>query len=177
MQALATNNQPGGSGKPGTFVTKRTVLGLLLVAPLLTACYVVPVHPDGRVYPPPGTAIGTGPAPVTSYPVTIAGAPGPVVLTARLYPSNDIAARNGVIAGSVTSPQDGKGVFTIPYNGESLSGEATRTTAGGVRSGIANASGPRGNYVRCNYRMNGATQGTGECLFSDGARFQLHVGS
>ena len=165
--------------KPSLFATKRTVLGLLLVAPLVTACYVVPVHPDGRVYPPAGTTVGAFPAPVnvSSYPVTIAGAPGPVVLTARLYPSNDVAARNGVIAGSVTSPTDGKGVFTIPYNGESLSGEATRTTAGGVHSGVANASGPRGNYVRCNYRMNGAAQGTGECVFSDGARFQLHVGS
>ena len=70
----------------------------------------------------------------------MAGAPGPVVLTARLYPSNDIAARNGVIGGSVTSPTDSKGVFTISYNGESLPGEATRTTLGGVHTGIANAS-------------------------------------
>ena len=175
MKALAN----GKSGNPGISVTRRTVLSLLLITPLLTACYVVPVHPDGRVYPPPGMSAGTAPvpAPAFSYPVTVAGAPGPVVLTARLYPSNDIAARNGVIAGSVTSPTDGKGVFTIPYNGESLSGEATRTTLGGVHTGVANASGPRGNYVRCNYRMNGAAQGTGECVFSDGARFQLHVGS
>ncbi len=152
----------------------RHVLAALLAAPLLTACYVVPVHPDGRVYPPGATA----PATPTSapYPVVVAAPPGPVVFTARLYPSNDIAARNGVIAGSVTSPQDGKGVFTIPYAGDTLSGEATRTTAGTVHSGVANASGPRGTFVRCNYRMNGTTQGTGECLFSDGARFQMHVG-
>ena len=178
MKAITNSNRPGDSGKTSPLVSKRTALGLLLIAPLLTACYVVPVHPDGRVYP-PGTSAANFPAPVqlSSYPVTIAGAPGPVVLTARLYPSNDIAARNGVIAGSVTSPQDGKGVFTIPYNGDSLSGEATRTTVGIVHTGVANASGPRGNYVRCNYRMNSAAQGTGECLFSDGARFQLHVGS
>lgn len=149
----------------------RHVLAALLAAPLLTACYVVPVHPDGRVYPPGSVSPTSAP-----YPVPVAAAPGPVVLTARLYPSNDIAARNGIIAGSVTSPQDGKGVFTIPYAGDTLSGEATRTTAGTVRSGVANASGPRGTYVRCNYRMNSVTQGTGECLFSDGARFQMHVG-
>ena len=154
----------------------RHVLAALLAAPLLTACYVVPVHPDGRVYPPPGST-APFPAPVSApYPIVIAAPPGPVVFTARLYPSNDIAARNGIIAGSVTSPQDGKGVFTIPYGGDSLSGEATRTTAGTVHSGVANASGPRGTFVRCNYRMNSATQGTGECLFSDGARFQMHVG-
>lgn len=151
-------------------LAKRNVLALLLAAPLLTACYVVPVHPDGRVYPPPGTTVGGAPITVIATP------PGPVVFTARLYPSNDIAARNGIIAGSVTSPQDGKGVFTIPYNGDTLSGEATRTTTGTVHAGVANGSGPRGNYVRCNYRMSNAAQGTGECLFSDGARFQMHVG-
>ena len=150
----------------------RHILAALVAAPLLTACYVVPVHPDGRFYPPTGSTTLV-PAP---YPIVIAAPPGPVVFTARLYPSNDIAARNGIIAGSVTSPQDGKGVFTIPYGGDTLSGEATRTTAGTVHSGVANASGPRGTYVRCNYRMNSVTQGTGECLFSDGARFQMHVG-
>jgi hypothetical protein len=149
---------------------KRNVLAALLAAPLLTACYVVPVHPDGRVYPPAGTTVGSAPV------AAIAAPPGPVVFTARLYPSNDIAARNGIIAGSVTSPQDGKGVFTIPYSGDTLSGEATRTTTGTVHSGVANASSPRGTYVRCTYRMNNASQGTGECLFSDGARFQMHVG-
>ncbi len=185
MKTLATpdtaSNSAKCAAKTGLFAAKRTALGLLLATPLLTACYVVPVHPDGRVYPPSAanSAASTFPAPVnmSSYPVVIAAAPGPVVLTARLYPSNDIAGRNGVIAGTVTSPTDGKGVFTIPYGGESLSGEATRTTLGGVHNGVANASGPRGNYVRCTYRMNGAAQGTGECLFSDGARFQLHVGS
>lgn len=153
-------------------LAKRNVLALLLAAPLLTACYVVPVHPDGRVYPPSGSH-----SPVPGAPITIIAAPPPpVVYTARLYPSNDIAARNGIIAGSVTSPQDGKGVFTIAYAGDTLSGEATRTTAGTVHSGVANASEPRGTFVRCNYRMNNASQGTGECLFSDGARFQMHVG-
>lgn len=142
----------------------RAALFAALSAPALAACYVVPVQPDGRPYP----------APVVAVPV--APPPGPQVFSARLYPANDIAARIGVIAGSVTSPSDGKGVFTVPYGGETLAGESTRTSAGGVHLGMANASGPRGTYVRCNYRMNGSSQGTGECLFSDGARFQLHVG-
>ena len=153
---------------------RRTIFALLLAAPMVTACYVVPVHPDGRVYPPAGTAVSTAPAAAVQTPPAVA--PPPVVFTARLYPANEIAARNGIIAGSVTSPQDGKGVFTIPYNGDSLSGEATRTSAGGLHSGVANAAGPRGHFVRCAYRMNSVTQGTGECLFSDGARYQMHVG-
>lgn len=144
----------------------RSLLALACATPFLTACYVVPVHPDGRVYPPP--------SPSVAYPVPVA--PGPAIFTARLYPSNDIAARTGIIAGSVTSPQDGKGVFSIPYNGDNLSGEATRTSTGNLHAGVANASGPRGQYVRCTYRMNSASQGTGECVFSDGARFQMHVG-
>lgn len=151
----------------------RTLAGIALAIPLLAACYVVPVHPDGRVYPPPGTTT-TAPAPAQiSVP---AAAPIAVAYTARLYPANDIAARSGIIAGSVTSPQDGKGVFSIPYNGETLSGEATRTTSGSVNSGVANASSPRGAFVRCMYRMNNASHGTGECQFSDGARYQLHLG-
>lgn len=152
----------------------RGVAALTCALPLLTACYVVPVHPDGRVYPPPGTHVGSQ-APVQAAPIP-APAPGPVIFSARLYPANEAAARTGIIAGSVTSPQDGRGVFTIPYNGETLSGEATRTSAGNQHAGIANAASPRGIFVRCNYRMTSTTQGSGECLFSDGARFQMHVG-
>ena len=149
----------------------RGALAAVAAMPLVAACYLVPVHPDGRVYPPPGTGTASG----TPY-ATTAVAPAPIVLAARLYPANEIAARLGIIAGSVTSAQDGRGVFSIPYNGDNLSGEATRTTVGNVHTGVANASGPRGAFVRCNYRMNNTTQGTGECLFSDGARYQLHVG-
>ncbi len=151
----------------------RTLAGSVFAVPLLAACYVVPVHPDGRVYPPPGTTVAaSAPMVVQAPPAPI----GPLVYTARLYPANDIAARSGIIAGSVTSPQDGKGVFSIPYNGETLTGEATRTTSGAAHSGIANASSPRGAFVRCAYRMSNLAQGTGDCLFSDGARYQLHLG-
>jgi hypothetical protein len=146
-------------------VSARTALALTLAAPLLAACYIVPLQPDGRPYPAAGTVMAPAP-----------GVPAPQVLTARLYPANEIAARAGIIAGSVSSPQDGKGLFSIAYGGDTLAGEATRTSSGNVHGGIANASGARGTYVRCTYRMNGTAQGTGECLFSDGARFQLHVG-
>ena len=152
----------------------HSVMAVTCALPLLTTCHVVTVHPDGRVYPPPGTHIGSQ-AQVQAAPAP-APVPAPVVFAARLYPANESAARTGIIAASVTSPQDGRGVFTIPYNGETLSRKATRTSAGNQHSGIANAASPRGTFVRCNYRMTSATQGSGECLFSDGARFQMHVG-
>jgi hypothetical protein len=101
--------------------------------------------------------------------------PSPVTFSARLYPANDAAARTGIIAGSVTSPQIGKGLFTLPYNGETLSGESTRTSSGNLHTGVANAASPRGQFVRCTYRMTSQNQGSGECEFSDGARFQMHV--
>lgn len=68
-------------------------------------------------------------------------------------------------------------MFSIPYNGETLTGEATKTTQGGSHFGIANASSPRGTFVRCNYKMNNSAQGTGECTFSDNSKFQLHLGA
>ena len=151
----------------------RAAMTLSGACVLLSACYIAPLGPDGRPYPQqPTTVVIQGP------PGAAPTAPAaPQLFTARLYPSNDIAARVGIIAGSVTSTQQGKGVFSIPYNGETLTGEATRTTVGTMHTGIANASSPRGTFVRCNYRMTNATQGTGECTFSDNAQFQLHLGN
>lgn len=160
-----------------TFI--RAPLAALSALPLLAACYVVPVHPDGRVYPPAGTTVGAPAQTVPAQPAPAAqpvAPPAPVVFTARLYPANEAAARTGIIAGTVTSPSDGRGVFSIAYQGDQLSGEATRTSSGGLHAGIANASSPRGAFVRCNYRMTNPTQGVGECMFNDGARFQLHLG-
>jgi hypothetical protein len=152
-------------------ISKRVgvVLGGAVV--LLNGCYVAPLGPDGRPYPQQPTTV------IVQAPPSGSGGSAPQLFTARLYPANDVAARTGIIAGSVTSAQDGKGVFSIPYNGETLTGEATRTTVGNAHTGIANASSPRGAFVRCNYRMTNATQGTGECMFSDNARFQLHLGN
>ncbi|MBL8377578.1 MAG: hypothetical protein JNM79_06920 [Burkholderiales bacterium] len=161
-----------------SLTTLRAPLIALSALPLLAACYVVPVHPDGRVYPPAGTTVGAPahPAPAAQPAAQPVAPPAPVIFTARLYPSNEAAARTGIIAGTVTSPSDGRGIFSIAYQGDQLSGEATRTSSGGLHAGIANASSPRGAFVRCNYRMTNATQGIGECLFNDGARFQLHLG-
>jgi hypothetical protein len=44
------------------------------------------------------------------------------------------------------------------------------------RRGIANAYSARGVNAQCEYVLNGPSQGTGACLFSDGARYQLHFG-
>ncbi len=44
------------------------------------------------------------------------------------------------------------------------------------RRGIANAYGAKGVNVQCEYLISGPTQGTGVCLFSDGAKYQMHFG-
>jgi hypothetical protein len=156
---------PNNTATTAKATMARGLIALACTLPLLTACYVVPVHPDGRVYPPPGTqAAQAGMAMAAT-----------MTFAARLYPANETAARTGIIAGSVTSPQSGKGIFTLPYNGETLSGESTRTSSGNLHTGVANAASPRGQFVRCTYRMTSQNQGSGECEFSDGARFQMHV--
>jgi hypothetical protein len=42
--------------------------------------------------------------------------------------------------------------------------------------GIANASGSRAISAQCEYVLSGPSKGTGACVFSDGARYQLHFG-
>ncbi|MBL8514865.1 MAG: hypothetical protein JNJ55_12815, partial [Betaproteobacteria bacterium] len=105
--------------------------------------------------------------------------PAPVNLIAKLYPINDQASATGAIFGAVTNHLNGRGTFTLTADGESFTGEATRSAGTGGGSGgnrgIANAAGARGNYVRCTYTMNTATQGTGECAFSNGARYTFHL--
>ncbi len=140
----------------------------LAVPPLfaLTGCYVVPVAPDGRplaVYPVPPAASALPPAPAA------------VVTTARLYPANDLAVQTGVLTGTVTNHLNGRGDFQLNVQGETMSGEATRVS-NDQRRGVANAYGVRGTYMNCQYQMNSATQGTGTCTMSNGARYQLHLG-
>ena len=144
------------------------VLSLLAVGASMSGCYVVPLGPDGRPMQQPTTVI------VQAAPAN----PGSSaqVLVARLYPANEAASKTGIIAGSVTTTGDGKGIFSMPYSGETLTGEATKTSQGVSHTGIANATSPRGSFVRCTYKMNNAVQGTGECTFSDNAKFQLHLG-
>jgi hypothetical protein len=140
---------------------RRLALGAVLTAAVagLSACYVVPI--DHRASPPPVAV----PAP----------APGPVLLTARLYPANDLAARHGVVNAHVTNDLQGRGTFAAVIGAESFAGEATRR-ANSARDGMASGAGNRGGYLSCQYTMNSATQGTGRCRLHDGAEFTMHLG-
>jgi hypothetical protein len=137
---------------------------------LLAGCIVVPLGPDGRV---PAVIVPAGAG--TAAPLVATG-PAPITVPVRLYPTNEIAAGLGPIAGSVTNQLTGKGTFTLNVGGEMMSGEATRT--GGTRSntGVASAYGARGGYANCDYTMNSTSQGSGRCVFSNGAQYQLHIG-
>jgi hypothetical protein len=134
----------------------------------LSGCLVVPLNPDGT----PAYPVAAAPAPII-----IPATPTPQQVPLRLYPSNDIASSTGVVAGSVTSYMNGRGTFMLNVGGETMSGEATRSQAGGGREGIANAYGARGSFANCRYTMNNATQGMGSCTFSNGATYQLHIGN
>ena len=154
-------------------ICKRLAAALVVPAVALTGCYVVPVAPDGSAtYP---VAVVPAPAVVHAAPAPVVVA-GPATLRARLYPANEEAAHRGMVTGTVTNFMTGKGRFVLEYEGELLSGEATRVR-GDERRGIANAYGPRGTYMSCDYRMTSAYQGTGTCTLSNGARYTVHLGS
>lgn len=143
----------------------------LVATAVLSACYVVPVRgPDGSVlyqtYPLPPAVAPVGPAPAPA---------GPVVLNARLYPANEVATQTGVIVGTVTNMMTGKGRFQVNYQGEVLMGEATRVS-NEERRGVASAYSPKGAFMSCEYQMNTPYQGVGNCTFSDGAKYQMHLG-
>jgi hypothetical protein len=104
-------------------------------------------------------------------------APGPVAqsFSARLYPSNAEAARYGTVAGTVTNDMNGRGHFNAQIGGEQFQGEATRV-AGSRGAGVANASGNRGGNLSCQYTMNSATLGSGQCVLNSGPAFTMHIG-
>jgi hypothetical protein len=136
---------------------------------ITSGCIVVPLNPDGSYAYPAGAAPH---APV------VVPAPTSQTLPVRLYPINEAAASTGVIAGTVTNHLNGKGTFSLNVGSETMAGEATRLgSTAGARSGIANAYGARGSHANCRYTMNNATQGTGSCTFSNGASYQLHIGT
>jgi hypothetical protein len=143
----------------------------------LSGCYVVPaVNPDGSVayhhypLPPVGMIPGPGSAPFPHGPAI------PTVMQARLYPANDLAARTGVLTGTVTNMMTGKGRFQVQIGGEILSGEATRVS-NDERRGVASAFGSSGTSMSCEYQMNSPLQGAGTCTLSNGARYQAHIGN
>ena len=130
---------------------------------LLSACYVVPMQPV------PGAPVQSPAA------ASVVPADTPVTFNARMYPANELAAKYGTVQGTVTNDMHGRGIFSASIRGESYSGEATRSP-GSSRSGIANASGSRGGWMKCSYQMNSATLGTGQCELDNGARFTMHLG-
>lgn len=145
---------------------------------LLSGCYVVQTGtgPDGQ----PNFVYSTAPIVTARSGPGVIGAvpsgPAPAVLGVRLYPANDLANQTGVLSGQVTNMMSGKGQFRFEYQGESLTGEATRVS-GDERRGIASAYGSRGTFARCDYQMSTPYQGAGTCTFSNGASYQLHIGS
>ncbi|MEK6594015.1 MAG: hypothetical protein AABZ67_13155 [Pseudomonadota bacterium] len=159
---------------------RRFTAAMFLPALSLSGCYVMPVGQgaDGSTYyayspvpvvPARGAANGT-------QPVVVPGGPMPAVLNVKLYPSNDLANQTGVLTGQVTNMMTGKGRFTFNYQGETLVGEATRV-ANDERRGVASAYGGRGMFARCEYQMSSPHMGAGTCTFSNGAQYQVHIGS
>jgi hypothetical protein len=168
----------------------------LSVATSLAACYVVPIDPrtGGPYVVTARDAQGQVPVAVVTPPVA-AGPPQASVLTARLYPLNAQANQGGLLTALVVDNNTGRGSFTLAYLGDTLQGEATRVDAsyaafGRVhnevlgysqrpfsgRRGIANAFGSKGVNAQCEYLITGASLGTGACMFSDGAKYQMHFG-
>jgi hypothetical protein len=170
---------------------KRVSVAGSIAALALSGCMVVPVGPDGSPIYPPSGAVAYATVPVTAVPyrapaygapptyaaaVAAPAAPVPSVLQARLYPSNEIASRTGMLSGTVTNMMTGKGQFQLDLAGEMLSGEATRVP-GNDRAGIASAYGARGTFMNCEYKMTTPYQGTGSCHVSNGAEYQVHIGA
>jgi hypothetical protein len=167
----------------------------------LSACYVIPMNPDGSPawqYLPPG-AVAAVPAtyPVVAVPAVPPGPAMPTTYQARLYPMNEQAALTGQLMATITDLQTGRGMLTMNMGNEFLSGEATRVSDGhpgfgtvyekvvkrpiqlqaGLPKGVANATGSRGTWVNCEYVLERGGRGTGACLMSNGAAYQIHFGS
>lgn len=163
-------------------MNKSTIRAALaaLSTTTLSGCYVLPIGADGvdklvrmmEQAPPQNVAAARPPTLPTVALQPKAGAS----LPARLYPVNDIATETGMVAGTVTSLMDGKARFQLAYRGESLVGEATRVS-GDDRKGVATAWAPSGAFMTCEYQMASQVRGAGTCNFSDGARYQVHVGN
>jgi hypothetical protein len=170
------------------------IVGALACASL-TACYVVPIDPrTGQAYPVPAPRDSQGSVTIVTPPPA-AAAPQPTTLSVRLYPLNPQANKGGLISALVVDNNAGHGTFTVPYLGDTLQGESTRVDSNYAafgrihnevlgttprsfsgRRGIANAYGSKGVNAQCEYLLTGPGSGTGACLFSDGAKYQMHFG-
>lgn len=168
----------GSKEKRGGAKFTHLAVAAALPALALSGCYVMPIGKDAAgnphyvystspVIPAPGQAGG---------PVVVPGGPMPATLNVKLYPINDLANQTGVLTGQVTNMMTGKGRFTFNYQGETMVGEATRV-ANDERRGVASAYSPRGTFARCEYQMSSPHIGAGTCSFSNGAQYQVHIGS
>ena len=179
-------------------MSRRFLLAAVTLAvTALSACVVLPLDPrTGQPYPVQPMQAQSSIITVLQPPLA---APQPSVLTARLYPLNVQANKAGLLTAVVVDPHSGRGSFSISYLGDTLQGEATRVDNGyaafgrlhqevlgsnplGQRSfsgqrGIANGFGGKGVNAQCEYLITGPGIGTGVCLFSDGAKYQMHFGS
>lgn len=160
---------------------KRTLIAAAASA-ALSGCYVVPMGNNNldRLI----RAVEQAPAPQQPAPAPMSAqakqvppaSTGPATIPARLYPVNDLATEAGMVSGTITNFMNGKARFQLTYKGELLVGEATRVS-GDDRKGIATAWGPSGSFMTCEYQMSAPVRGAGNCNFSDGARYQVHVGN
>jgi hypothetical protein len=173
----------------------RSLFWAAVAAVAVSACVVVPLDPrTGQPYPvsapPPNNPAVTVITPPAASP------PQPAVLTARLYPLNSQANKAGMLTAVVVDQQGGRGNFSLSYLGDNLQGEASRVDAGyaafgrvhqealGItqsrsysgQRGIANGVGGKGVSAQCEYLITGQARGTGACVFSDGAHYQMHFG-
>jgi len=145
----------------------RSALAVAATVATLAGCYIVPIGPDGQ----PAYPIAVPAQPTSTAPAYVP----PSILQARLYPMNDIASQTGMLSGTITTRPGSKGQFQLNYQGEVLTGEATRVSSD-ERRGIASAYGSSGLSMSCDYQMMNTRQGAGTCSFSNGARYQVHVG-
>lgn len=159
------------------------VASALASAATLSGCYVVPIDPR---YPPESLPVGASPVSPQALAMTT---------QARLYPLNETAGKMGPLSATVVDTANGRATFSLRYAGEILQGEASRVPAGypgfgrvhqevygagnmpAGQRGIASAANSQGTYVNCEYALNAPNRGTGACLFSNGAKYQLHFGS
>lgn len=166
----------------------KFAISALCSAAALSGCYVIPIdypHVPGQPLPAAagaGTVALPGPRPV------------PTILQARLYPLNEMAGKMGALSATVNDSVNGHATFSLNHAGELLQGEASRVAAGypgfgnvhrqvygdgrmpSGQRGIASAAGSSGTYVNCEYALSAPNRGTGACLFSNGAKYQLHFG-
>ena len=141
----------------------KSIVAVGMIGAALSGCYVMPLNqtmPGSGGYSASGTAI---------IPMAAIRAP----YTARLYPGNQAASRMGATSGIISNPEDGHGQFSFNIGGESYQGEATRSR--NSSKGVANASGNRGGFARCDYTMSSGANGSGSCLFAGGARYDMHI--